>query len=184
MEHEAHVPTREDARARRAYLQALRPRHFPHVGEAFQVRWNDQDAYAHANNGSYTEWADHAINAYLHASTGFAPPSGVDGHVGLAVETRTAFLGQVSFPQRVRVAVGTARIGTSAVTYRCGVFADADVAGDAAPPRAVVDFTHAFVSADDLTTVVPLSARMRAALAAIAMRDGGGGGDGTGGAHL
>ena len=172
--HAAMLPDAESNRARRAYSIALRPAHFPHITSPFQVRWNDQDAYSHANNTAYVEWCDHAINAYLNSSTGFAPPDGVDGQVGLAVEVRTIFLGQVSFPEEVQVGVGVAKLGRSAVTYRCGVFAASDVrspdGGVTAVPKAVVDFTHAFVSSSDRVTVTPIGDRLRRAFMGIQLR--------------
>jgi acyl-CoA thioester hydrolase len=119
------VPTRDD-------FPLLRPQ---------QTRWHDDDAYGHVNNVVYYAYFDTAVNAYLMEATG-TDIRRLDA-IGIVVETGCRYLAPVGFPDPLWVGLAVTRLGTSSVTYRLGLFRDADEA-----PSALATFTHVYVDAD------------------------------------
>jgi acyl-CoA thioester hydrolase len=105
------------------------------------TRWADNDAYGHVNNTVYYEWFDTAVNRWL-VEAGLLDIERGDP-IGLVVETGCAYFASLSFPGDVEVGITVARLGTSSVVYRIGVFGEGE-----AEPAAQGHFTHVYVSRD------------------------------------
>jgi acyl-CoA thioesterase FadM len=81
---------------------------------------------------------DSAINRWIGQATGL-DPAALPG-MGVVAESGCRYLGELSYPQDVRVGLAVVRIGTSSVTYRPALFAaDDDV------PAAVGRWVHVYV---------------------------------------
>jgi acyl-CoA thioester hydrolase len=85
-----------------------------------QTRWADNDLYGHVNNVVYYAYFDTVVNSYL-IDAGVLDPHR-SSVIGLVVETQCHYFRPLAFPQRLLGALNTARIGTSSVTYRVGIF--------------------------------------------------------------
>lgn len=129
------------------------------VFRSIQTRWQDNDAYGHVNNVVYYGWFDTAVNAWL-IESGLLDPA-TSPVIGLVAETGCTYFESVSFPETVEIGMAVARIGTSSVTYRLGVFREgADQA--AAHGR----FVHVHVERATQRPV-PVPDSLREALAAL-----------------
>jgi len=103
-----------------------------------QTRWADNDAYGHVNNVVYYSWFDTVVNEYLIRSGALdLMRSPV---IGLVVETRCSYFGELAFPQPVDAGLRVARIGSSSVRYEIGLFA-----AGADPASAQGHFVHVYV---------------------------------------
>lgn len=137
----------------------LRAADFP-VLLPMTTRWSDNDVFGHLNNAVYYELFDSAINRWLGEATSTAP--GQLPAMGVVAESGCRFLGELSYPQDVRVGLAVSRLGTSSVTYRLGLFpADDDV------PAAVGRWVHVYVDPRSRRPV-PLPDLVRAALERLA----------------
>ncbi|MFN3944847.1 MAG: acyl-CoA thioesterase [Allosphingosinicella sp.] len=123
------------------------------------TRWSDNDAYGHVNNTVYYGWFDTAVNAWL-IEAGLLDIAAGDP-IGLVVETGCRYAASLAYPEPVDIGMAVARIGTSSVTYRLGVFAAGS--GDAA---AEGHFTHVYVGRESRRPV-PLPEEWRRAFAEI-----------------
>jgi acyl-CoA thioester hydrolase len=124
------------------------------------TRWHDNDVFGHVNNVVYYSWFDTAVNSWL-IENGFLDPARSEV-VGLVVETSCTYFESVTFPELVEIGLAVARLGTSSVTYRLGIFrAGAEQA--AAQGR----FTHVYVERATQKPV-PIPTALRAALEAMA----------------
>ena len=124
------------------------------------TRWADNDAYGHVNNTVYYEWFDSAVNRWL-IEAGLLDLAAGDP-IGLVVETGCRYARPLAFPETVEVGLAVARIGTSSVTYRLGVFAK-----DTVEAAAEGHFTHVYVSRETRLPI-PLPEKWRAKLGEIA----------------
>ena len=111
------------------------------------TRWSDNDAYGHVNNTVYYQWFDTAVNQWL-MEQGLLEIADGDP-IGLVVETGCSYFAPLSFPGDVEVGLAVARLGSSSVTYRLGVFG----AGSPAP-SAQGHFTHVYVGREGRRPVV------------------------------
>ncbi|HRY25324.1 MAG: acyl-CoA thioesterase [Geminicoccaceae bacterium] len=102
------------------------------------TRWADNDVYGHANNVIYYSYFDTAIAQLLVGQGGLDPDAGPV--IGLAVENGCRFHSSVGFPDIVHAGVGVARLGTSSVRYRIGIFRN-----DETTAAADGHFVHVFV---------------------------------------
>jgi acyl-CoA thioester hydrolase len=124
------------------------------------TRWADNDAYGHVNNTVYYEWFDTAVNCWL-VEAGLLDIKKGDP-IGLVVETGCSYFAPLSFPGDVEVGIAVARLGTSSVTYRIGVFGAGEV-----DPSAQGHFTHVYVGRDNRRPV-PLPEAWRSKLETLA----------------
>ena len=85
------------------------------------TRWADNDAYGHVNNTVYYEWFDTAVNAWMVEQNMLDIADG--DPIALVVETGCSFFESLAFPEPVEVGLAVARLGTSSIRYRIGVFA-------------------------------------------------------------
>lgn len=122
---------------------------------AFQPRWRDADVYGHINNAVFYEYVDTAVNKWL-IESGALPVPHADP-MGLVVHSECHFFAPLMFPDGIDAGLGVARIGTTSVTYRVGLFQGADEAA------ALSHFTHVYVDAATRTPK-PLPDAFRAAL--------------------
>ena len=136
----------------------LRPDDFP-VLLSMTTRWSDNDVYGHLNNAVYYELFDSAINRWVGEATGL-DPAGLPA-MGVVAESGCRFLGEVRYPQDVRIGLAVARVGTSSVTYRLALFASQEA------PAAVGRWVHVYVDHDSRRPV-PLPEALRSALEALA----------------
>ena len=113
-------------------------RHFTTI----PMRWADNDAYGHVNNTVYYEWFDTAVNRWL-VDHGLLDIERGDP-IGLVVQTGCSYFASLAFPGDVEVGIAIARLGSSSVTYRIGVFGVG-----AAEPAAQGHFTHVYVRRQD-----------------------------------
>lgn len=137
-------PIEAETRERFAHLLAL------------PTRWMDNDTYGHINNVVYYALFDTIINRYLIEEGGLDIAAGPV--IGLVVETKCQFKRPVGFPDVVEMGLRVARVGTSSVSYECGVFA-------AGRPElcAFGHVVHVFVDRGSRRPT-PIPARLRAAL--------------------
>ncbi|MDR6869166.1 acyl-CoA thioester hydrolase [Bosea sp. BE125] len=126
---------------------------------AIPTRWHDNDVFGHVNNVVYYGWFDTGVNAWL-VEQGFLDPA-TSPVVGLVVETGCTYFESVAFPETVEIGLAVARLGTSSVTYRLGIFRQGGQAA-AAQGR----FTHVYVERATQKPV-PIPAPLRAALEAL-----------------
>ena len=130
------------------------------VLRAITTRWHDNDHYGHVNNVVYYAYFDTAVNGFL------IEASGTDirdlSAIGIVAETSCRFLRELSFPDTVWAGLALERLGNSSVVYRIGLFRN-----DENEPAALGRFVHVYVDAATRRPV-PVPARIRAALAAIA----------------
>ena len=88
---------------------------------SLSTRWADNDAYGHVNNTVYYEWFDTAVNAWM------IEQDLLDIHYGdpiaLVAETRCSYFAPLAFPESVEVGLAIAKLGTSSIRYRIGIFA-------------------------------------------------------------
>ena len=88
---------------------------------SLSTRWADNDAYGHVNNTVYYEWFDTAVNAWI------IEQDLLDIHHGdpiaLVAETRCSYFAPLAFPESVEVGLAIAKLGTSSIRYRIGIFA-------------------------------------------------------------
>jgi acyl-CoA thioester hydrolase len=124
------------------------------------TRWSDNDIYGHMNNVVHYALFDTAVNQYLIEGGVLDIHSG--DQIGLVVETRCSYYGEMAYPDRVTAGVRCDRIGNSSVTYGIGLFRNDD-------DRAAAEgqFTHVYVGRASRRPE-PLSEPLRAALEAIA----------------
>jgi acyl-CoA thioester hydrolase len=118
-----------------------------------QTRWHDNDVYGHVNNVVYYAYFDSAVNGYL------IEASGTDIRrlpaIGIVAETACRYLRQVSFPDRLEIALSVWRLGRSSVTYHLAVLREGDNA-----PAAVGRFVHVYVdNATRRPVTVPMMLR-------------------------
>jgi acyl-CoA thioester hydrolase len=97
--------------------------------------------YGHVNNVVHYSWFDTAVNAWLIEAGLLDTEEG--NPIGLVVETGCRYFAPLSFPDAAEIGLAVARIGTSSVTYRLGIFAEGE--GSAA---AEGEFTHVYVDRD------------------------------------
>lgn len=117
---------------------------FP-VHRPIPTRWSDNDVFGHLNNAGYYQIFDTAINGWLGEVTGIDPtrmPA-----LGVVVENGCKYFREVGFPQPLVVGLSVARVGSSSVTYRLGMFAQPDAIA------ALCTWTHVYV---DLETRRPV----------------------------
>ena len=118
-----------------------RPRSAYRAWRTIPTRWADNDLYGHVNNVVHYSWFDTAVNAWLIEAGLLDTEEG--NPVGLVVETGCRYFAPLSFPDAAEIGLAVARIGTSSVTYRLGIFAEGE--GSAA---AEGEFTHVYVDRD------------------------------------
>ena len=123
------------------------------------TRWEDEDVYGHVNNVVYYSYFDTAVNGFLLEATD------VDIRrieaVGLVAETQCEFLRELRYPADVQVGLSVARLGTSSIVYRLGIFQ-----GDSEEPAAIGRFVHVYVDATT-RTVTPVPEVIRTAVAPL-----------------
>ena len=85
------------------------------------TRWADNDAYGHVNNPVYYEWFDTAVNAWM-IEQGLLDVAAGDP-IALVVETRCSYSSPLAFPDPIEVGLAIAKLGTSSIRYRIGIFA-------------------------------------------------------------
>ncbi len=85
------------------------------------TRWSDNDMFGHLNNAVYYELFDSAINAWVIRAAGVDETS--SRQIGVVAESGCRFLRELAYPEPVDVAVRTARLGRSSITYELGLFA-------------------------------------------------------------
>ena len=91
------------------------------IWQSMATRWADNDAYGHVNNTVYYEWFDTAVNAWM-IEQGLLDVAAGDP-IALVVETRCSYFAPLAFPEPVEVGLAIAKLGTSSIRYRIGIFA-------------------------------------------------------------
>jgi len=128
------------------------------------TRWADNDVYGHVNNVVYYSWFDTAVNAHL-IEAGVLDIHG-GAVIGLVVETGCRYAAPLAFPQTIEAGIRAAHIGTSAVRYEVGLFAEGE-----AEAAAEGFFIHVYVDRETRRPV-PLPTSLRTALEAISVHRG------------
>ena len=123
------------------------------------TRWADNDVYGHVNNVVYYAWFDTAVNAML-IERNLLDIDHSD-QIGLVVESGCRYFAPVAFPQPVEIGVAVARLGSSSVQYRLGVFVE-----ERAEAVAEGHFTHVYVDRQSRRPK-PLAEAMRRALSSL-----------------
>ena len=102
------------------------------------TRWADNDMFGHLNNAVYYQLFDTAINGWINTSIDIDPltiPS-----LGIVAESACRYFSELHFPERLVVGLAVTRLGRSSVTYRLGVFREAE--GSADEVRAITALGH------------------------------------------
>jgi len=123
------------------------------------VLWGDMDALGHVNNAVYARWLEQARIAYFER-VGLVG----GGSVGpILARQAIDFVQPVVYPDRVRVAVGVSRIGTTSVTLSY-------VATSAAKQGAVVMRAESIIVVFDYAEgrKTPVSAELRTKIEELA----------------
>ncbi|GAA1753696.1 MULTISPECIES: thioesterase family protein [Streptomonospora] len=120
------------------------------------TRWADNDAYGHMNNTVHYEFMDTAINTWLIEQGGLDYRGGEV--IGLCVESQCSYTAEIGFPEVLAVGLAVARLGTSSVHYRVGLYRS-----DRRSVVAEGRFVHVFVDRGTRRPV-PVEGRLRAAL--------------------
>jgi acyl-CoA thioester hydrolase len=135
-------------------------RHF----QTFTTRWRDNDMYGHLNNAVFYEYVDTVVNGWLIGTGALSIPDGPV--ICLVAETGCVFFGPLGFPGRIEAGLRVDRVGTSAIVYGVGLFAEG-----ASEAAAEARFVH--VCVDSATRrPVPAPEALRAALAALQVQSG------------
>ncbi len=127
------------------------------------TRWEDEDVYGHVNNVVYYSYFDTAVNGFLLATTG-VDIRRIDA-VGLVAETQCEFLRELRYPGDVQVGISVARLGTSSIVYRLGIFQGEDDE----EPAAIGRFVHVYVDAVT-REVTPIPEVVRTAVSPLVHR--------------
>ncbi|GAA4900298.1 acyl-CoA thioesterase [Streptomonospora salina] len=120
------------------------------------TRWADNDAYGHMNNTVHYAFMDTAINTWLVEEGGLDYRGG--DVIGMCVESQCSYTAEVAFPEVLAVGLSVARLGTSSVQYRVGLYRR-DRRTEVARGR----FVHVFVDRTNRRPV-PVEGPLRVAL--------------------
>ena len=112
------------------------PLHWPVL-----TRWTDNDMFGHLNNAIYYQLFDTAINAWIDTSLGIDPMQAP--WLGVVAESSCRYFAELKFPSALVVGLAVTRLGTSSVTYRTGLWADAG------PVAAVGSWVHVYVDREN-----------------------------------
>lgn len=99
----------------------------PQSAEAYRyavdelVRFGDLDLLGHVNNKSYLGYAESARAPFLQALGLWVTDS---PQLGVIVHTAVDFLRELHYPNRLRVGIGTWRIGRSSYALGHGIFCE------------------------------------------------------------
>ena len=109
------------------------------------TRWTDNDMFGHLNNAAYYELFDTAINAWINTTCGIDPLA--VSWMGVVAESGCKYFTEVRFPDPLVVGLTVARVGTTSVIYRLGVFqVPHDQIGTGAHPIAAYgSWVHVYV---------------------------------------
>jgi acyl-CoA thioester hydrolase len=122
------------------HSDGLTSRDFP-VHWPVPTRWADNDMFGHLNNAVYYQLFDTAINGWIGAGVALDPVT--TSAQGIVAESGCRYFSELHFPQRLVVGVAVTRLGNSSVTYRLGVFRDAQEPGvDAIEPQPIAAIGH------------------------------------------
>ncbi len=88
------------------------------------TRWADNDMFGHLNNAVYYQLFDTAINGWINTNVAIDPVTIPEQ--GIVAESGCRYFSELHFPQRLVVGLAVTRLGRSSVTYRLGIFRDAD----------------------------------------------------------
>jgi acyl-CoA thioester hydrolase len=117
------------------------------------TRWHDNDVFGHVNNVVYYAYFDTAVNRHL-TDAGLLDPA-TSPVIGLVGETGCTYFAPVAFPDKLEVGLAVARLGTSSVTYRLGLFKSGE---DLC--AALCRYTHVYVDrATGKTAPIPAAHR-------------------------
>lgn len=125
------LPTPDDVDPR-----ALRITDFTTV-RSVMTRWSDVDALGHVNNAVHHQAFDTAVTGWLFSTVGDVRELGA---LGVVAETNCRYLGELRFPDVIRVGLALGSLSHRSVTYRLGLFVDRDPG-----PVAVGRFVHVYV---------------------------------------
>ena len=103
------------------------------------TRWSDNDIYLHVNNVVYFSYFDTAVNQNL-VESGVLTIENSEV-VGLVVNNQCQFFASIAFPDTVHVGISVEKIGNSSVTYRLGIFKNAEN-----QLSALGSYTHVYVN--------------------------------------
>ncbi len=106
------------------------------------TRWADNDMFGHLNNAVYYQLFDTAINGWIGAGVALDPVT--TSAQGIVAESGCRYFSELHFPERLVVGVAVTRLGNSSVTYRLGVFREAEelTAPEDAEPQAIAAIGH------------------------------------------
>ncbi len=127
------------------------------------TRWADNDMFGHLNNAVYYQLFDTAINGWINTNIDIDPltiPS-----LGIVAESGCRYFSELHFPERLVVGLAVTRLGRSSVTYRLGVFRDAEgpAADEAQAVTALGHWVHVYVDRTNRKPV-PIPDAIRALL--------------------
>jgi len=86
-----------------------------------QTRWKDNDQYLHVNNSVYHAMFDSVINVYLIRNLGLDTLSATTPR-GYMVTNSCTFHGSAAYPDIYMAGLCVAKLGTSSVKYKLGLF--------------------------------------------------------------
>lgn len=120
------------------------------------TRWSDNDVYGHVNNVRYYSFFDTVVNGWL-VDNGLLDIADSPS-ISVVVETGCRYYASLAFPELIEAGLAVARLGTSSMTYRIGIFGETAETASAAG-----HFTHVHVDRQSRRPV-PIPDTLRAAL--------------------
>jgi acyl-CoA thioester hydrolase len=129
------------------------PVHWP-----VSTRWTDNDMFGHLNNAVYYALFDTAINGWINTNCDIDPTD--VPWLGVVAESGCQYFAELRFPEPLFVGLAVARLGTSSVTYRLGLW---QAGGPHEPVAAVGHWVHVYVDRANRRPV-PIPAVIRSLL--------------------
>ena len=144
-------------------VMRISPHHSAIYGHfhVIEPRWQDNDVYGHVNNAIYYQYFDSVVNHFLIAKGMLC--IGKSEIIGLVVETGCSYFTPFSFPEKIKVGLRVADIGTSSVRYELALF---DCVAARSKARAQGHFVHVYVD-EKTRRPVPLKDAMCNVLQAL-----------------
>ena len=119
--------------------QSLTSDDFP-VHWPVTTRWTDNDMFGHLNNAVYYALFDTAINGWINTVCEIDPMT--VAWLGVVAESGCKYYSELRFPEPLFVGLAVTRLGNSSVTYRLGIWHEAE---PNEPVAAVGHWVHVYV---------------------------------------
>ncbi len=105
-------------------------------GKRIEIRWRDQDAYAHVNNAVYATYFETGrVTLMKDRSLGLMP----DGLAWIMVRLDIHFRAELRWPGTIEMGLGVAKFGRTSVTFDQVVFSEGNCVASAQSVTVLID---------------------------------------------